>query len=434
VATGVEGIMANPSNDEWLISVDDHVIEPPNLWIDRLPAKYRDLGPRWIRDDKGEAWLFGEQDRCPIGGAITCGAVWPPEDRPPPYIPLTWDEIPVACYDPDARVAVMNEDRVLASILFSSLPGFDGNRFSQHPDKELALLCLQAYNDWLLESFCAAHPGRFIGLALVPLWDARLAAAEAERVIRKGARAISFSMEPHNLGFPCIWGADRYWDPLFAVLNEARVPLCTHLGTDFNGDIQSATKAAAKSEAPWVGNIMMQLAGQVTLIEWLNSGNFQRFPNLKLVLSENGIGWIPSVLQIADWLLEMNRSRVTVSTDFENDPLLDEGARMMARTTIQARADAAMNAPWPSELFRQHVYGCFINDNVGLKLIDFIGEDNIMIETDFPHTATWYPHSMDKALSGLAGVDEVLRRKILRGNAERVFQFTPAEPPALVTA
>jgi predicted TIM-barrel fold metal-dependent hydrolase len=414
--------------DEWLVSVDDHILEPPNLWTDRLPAKLRELGPRWITDDKGEAWVFGGKDRYPIGGAITCGAIWPPDDRPAPYYPLRWEEIPRACYDPSARIEAMNSDNVLAAMLFGTLPGFDGNRFAQHPDKELALLCIQAYNDWMLDEFCSSYPGRFIGLALVPLWDAHLAAAEAERAIRKGARAISFSMAPHKLGFPSILDPQNYWDPLFAVLNETGLPLCTHLGTDFNGDIDTATKLATTFSAPGVGAVMMQLAGQLTLLEWVNSTNFKRFPNLKLVLSENGIGWIPTVLQLADWLLEMNRTRVTVSTDFENDPLLDEGARAMARNTVKARADAAINAPLPSEIFHQHIYGCFINDQVGCKLIDLIGEDNIMIECDFPHTSTWYPFTMEKADEALRGVSPEVRRKILRGNAERVFQFVPAEP------
>jgi predicted TIM-barrel fold metal-dependent hydrolase len=426
--------MAAVRTDDWLISVDDHIIEPTNVWVDRLPAKHRDLGPRWIQDDKGEAWVFGGVDRYPIGTSITGGAIWPPERRPPPFMPLAWSQIEPACYDAKARIQAMNSDGVLAAMLFASLAGFDGNRFSQHPDKELGLLCLQAYNDWMLDEVCAGNPGRFIGLALIPMWDAKLASAEAERAIQKGARAIAFSMAPHNLGFPSIWDKDRYWDPLFALLNETKIPLCTHLGTTFNGDIEKALVAGAQEGPPRVGALMMQLEGQRTLLEWLNSGNFERFPSLKLVLSENGIGWIPAVLQVADWLAEMSRSRVTTPTDPENNPLLTEEARQFARMSLQSKAAEALNAALPSELFGQHVYGCFIDDHVGLQLIDFIGEDNVMIETDFPHNATWFPNSIQKAQESLAHLPERVRRKILRGNAERLFDFTPAEPPLVAAA
>jgi predicted TIM-barrel fold metal-dependent hydrolase len=423
----------NPTSDEWLISVDDHIVEPPNVWMDRLPSKYRAVGPRWITDEKGSAWIVGEADRCPIGGAIIAGAIARPEDRPAPYRPLSWDEIPAAAYDAKARVEAMNTDRVLAALLFSNLPGFDGNRFSQLADKHLALLCLQAYNDWLLDEFCMSQPGRFIGLALVPMWDARLAAEEAERAIRKGARAVSFSMAPHKLGFPSIWDPSHYWDPLFSFMNEVGLPLCTHLGTDFNGDVLSAAEAMRAQWAPGVGSVMMHFTGQVTLLEWLCSDNFQRFPRLKIALSENGIGWIPTVLERADWVQKMARSRITIPSDAENDPLLDEATRARAREQIKLRSEEAKRAPLPSDLFREHVYGCFIEDEAGVEQIELLGEDNVMIETDFPHNSTKWPKSMETARSVLGGLPERVRHKILRGNATRVFDFTPAKPPTLDT-
>ena len=128
--------MAGFQRDEWMISVDDHLVEPREVWTDRLPAKYRDLGPRWVSDEKGEAWLFEENTRCAVGGAVTSGAIWPTEDRPQPFTPLAWDEIPKACHDPKARIAAMNEDHVLAALMFPNLPGFAGN-LSQPVDLRL---------------------------------------------------------------------------------------------------------------------------------------------------------------------------------------------------------------------------------------------------------------------------------------------------------
>jgi predicted TIM-barrel fold metal-dependent hydrolase len=420
-------------DDEWMISVDDHVIEPPNVWTDRLPSKYRDVGPRWVRDDQGEAWRF-EDVRQPIGGAVTSGAIWPPEGRPPVFQPLSWDEIPPACYDVTARLAAMDADRVLATLVFPNLPGFAGSLFTRAKDKELALVCLRAYNDWVLDEWCTAAPGRFIGLALVPMWDGQLAAAEAERAIAKGARAISFGMAPHNFGVPSIHDADGYWDRLFAVANETGAPLCTHLGTQTNAQVDLTGVAGlmdggAPGAPGYVGAVLLQLAGQSMLLDWLFSGIFQRHPDLTLCLSENGIGWIPAVLQVADSLVAMTRDRVTQPTDPENDPLFTEDARAMAKAALEERAMRALDAPLPSELFHDHVYGCFIHDPLGLELVDRIGVDNVMIETDFPHNSTWFPFSMEKAQESLAHFGGEDRWKVLRGNAERVFRFAPAEPP-----
>jgi predicted TIM-barrel fold metal-dependent hydrolase len=422
--------------EEWMISVDDHLIEPQNVWTDRLPAKYRDIGPRWITDDQGEAWHY-EDVRQPVGGSRTNGAIWPPEERPPVYYPLAFSDIPAACYEPKARLREMDQDHVLASLLFPDFPGFAGSVFLGRKDKKLALLCVQAYNDWMLDEWCASAPGRFIGLALLPLWDGKLAADEAERAIDKGARAISFSMAPQALGLPPIYDPDGFWEPLFSVLNEANVPLCTHLGTGSGGAVRlvqggdiKLTEITGQPGDPMVrriGGTIMQFRCQDTLIEWLYSGKFERYPNLKICLSENGISWIPAVLQVADRLTDMRRKRVTDPSDPENNPLLSKEAREAAHQALEARASSAKDAPMPSELFVDHVYGCFIDDPLGLKLLDEIGVDNVMIEADFPHISTSYPQSMEKAKEGLDGYSSEARWKVLRGNAERVFKFTPVE-------
>jgi predicted TIM-barrel fold metal-dependent hydrolase len=178
--------------------------------------------------------------------------------------------------------------------------------------------------------------------------------------------------------------------------------------------------------------VLLQLAGQTCLIEWINSGNFDRFPNLKVALSENGIGWIPAVLQTADWMHEMSANRVTHGFQPENEVQVTAEGREAAKASINAQATVAMASKMPSEIFRDHCYGCFIHDPVGLQLLAFIGVDNVMIETDFPHNSTWWPHSMDKAQEWCNDLSDDVRHKVFRGNAERLFQFTPAEPPVLV--
>ena len=442
------------SDERWMISVDDHLIEPPNVWEDRLPAKFRERGPRWVSDDQGEAWLIEGSVRVPVNGAVTAASFLPPQPKPAPFQPLAWSEIPPACYDPVARAEAMDLDRVIASLPFPNLPGFAGRVFQNIEDKELALLCIQAYNDWVLDEFSPAIPGRIIGVALIPMWDGQLAACEAERAIGKGACSISFSMAPHKVGFPPIH--DEHWDPLFAVMSTADLPLCTHLGTGFETDpglmvqqlhsrreepsngedfnkllgLTSRSEGRTRALHPAMG-AAMQLSGQETLIDWLTSGNFERYPNLKVALSENGIGWIPSVLQAADLLMKYGRERVTSPADRENNPILTEQARQQARSSIDARAQRLMTMPLPSEVFREHIFGCFIHDPLGLKLLDDLGVDNVMIETDFPHLTSWWPHSLEQAADSLGQLSEDAQSKILQGNAERVFKFTAADPPAL---
>ena len=413
---------------EWLISVDSHLIEPVSVWSDRLPARYREAGPRWVSDDHGESWLF-EDRRVPLDAMSSGGAIWPKEDRPPMFTPLTWDQVSPACYDPKARVEAMDRDHELAALCFPNMSGFAGSLFQRARDKDLALLCIQAYNDWFNDEWVAAYPRRFIGLGIVPLWDGRLAAAEAERVIAKGARALSISQAPEKIGLPPI--TDEHWDPLYSVMNDARLPLCMHLGTGIPpADEDAAADFAKKMRDAIKNNDLDNLAerlgvkkadmarrrkllpgtstsligakmGQETLTDWLDSELFQQYPNLKLALSENGVGWIPSVLSLADWIETINRT-----------------------------AEPA-DGPLPSDIFREHIYGCFIDEPVTPELLEVLGSDNIMIETDFPHTATNWPHSIDRASTCLQGIPDEARRKIMRGNAERVFSFTPAEPPVL---
>jgi predicted TIM-barrel fold metal-dependent hydrolase len=350
---------------------------------------------------------------------------------------------------------------VMASLPFPNVPGFAGRIFQDMRDKELALLCIQAYNDWVIDEFAAAIPGRIIAVALVPMWDGRLAAQEAERALAKGACSISFSMAPHKVGFPSI--NDEHWDPLFSVMSNADLPICTHLGTGFAADpglmvervdddgeggepgekvggppdlatfIGLTPNPARPREHPAISAVV-QLSGQETLIDWLTSGNFERFPKLKLALSENGIGWIPSVLQMADAMTELTRSGMTSILDAENDAQLTEEARRKAQQAIDARAEKAARMQLPTDMFREHIYGCFIDDPLGLRLIDLIGVDNVMIETDFPHITSCWPNSMQKVHDSIAALDDDVRAKVLRENAERVFKFKAAEPAAMTAA
>jgi predicted TIM-barrel fold metal-dependent hydrolase len=415
---------------EWMISVDDHVIEPPGVWVDRFPAKLREQAPRWVEDDEGPAWLFEDQ-RIPIGGAVTNGSIPDVKDRHVPWRMLNYDQIDPSCYDSVERSRAMDQDHVIASLVFANLPGFCGNLFTKAKDKDLALLGVQAWNDWMLDEWCGSAPGRFIPNALIPLWDPAAAAVELERVAAKGARAFSFSQHPYKIGLPSIHDKDRYWDPVFQTANDAELVVCTHLGS-------SSSFPTTSDDAPNpVSQVMFQLCGQDTLIDWLFSRNFQRFPNLKLALSENGIAWIPAVLQVGEWLQGMAKMQETIPGDDENEPtvVLADGEEDTNEVSGKAflelmkRSRDEYNVPPVREQFRDHVFGCFIEDAHGIKNLDAIGVDNVMIETDYPHSSTRFPNSAQLAAEVLAPLSPEDRYKILQGNARRVFRFEPAEVP-----
>ena len=421
-------------SDYWLVSVDDHVIEPAGVWQDRLPAKYREAGPRWIRDDVGPAWIF-EDVRVSVNSTVTGGAVIDDTKSHPIWQPLDFDDMDPACYDAKARVAAMDKDHVLASVLFPNLPRFCGQQFAEAKDRELGLLCVKAYNDWMIDEWCGTAPDRFIPNVLIPLWDPKLAAEELRRCAEKGARAFCFSQAPHRLGLPSIHNAERYWDPVFDVAQDADLAICTHLGS-------ASQLPEVAPDAPFtVSTTLLQFAGQETLLDWVYGDAFDRFPGLKVCLSENGIGWIPPLLEVAEMFNEATRKGLPIPGQKETDTAA-ETALVAARDEAHREVGflgTGSNDAFQAEMrklaerlhgldvrqrFRDHIYGCFIEDTHGLRSIDEIGIDNVMMETDFPHLTSTFPRTAEVASEVLAQFSDEDRRKLLFGNAARVFRWT----------
>jgi predicted TIM-barrel fold metal-dependent hydrolase len=399
---------------DWLISVDDHVLEPGHVWETRLPAKYKDLGPLLRTDDQGEAWFY-EGQRLPTIGLSAAAGKKKEEFSP---LPMTYADMRPGCYDSKARLEDMDRDGVLASLCFPSFPRFCGQTFYEGEDKTLGMLCVQAYNDWMVDEWAGVAPDRFIPMILIPLWDPKGAAKEIERMAGKGARAIAFSENPSPLGLPSIHDRDRYWDPVFAAAADTGMPLCTHLGS-------SSQLPQPSPDTPMISTVAMTPIVSIasTCIEWLFSGNFTRYPSLKLCLSEGGIGWIPYALERCDYVVE-RQGYWASKGDFSGD-LAKGGAQYVEG------AEGLDLSVMPSQLFREHVYGCFIDEAHGPANIDAIGVDNVMIETDYPHTDSSWPNSIEIAHKNLAHLSDDDKYKILRGNAERVFNFTPADPSTI---
>jgi predicted TIM-barrel fold metal-dependent hydrolase len=405
------------SESEWIVSVDDHVIEPPNLWVDRVPHRDRDRAPRPLVGDDGILYWTYESARVPIA-RTTFQAAMGVEETSLGYIG-SYDELEVGFYDPVERIKAMDHDNVLAALCFPLFPRYCGQTFYEAADRAFALVCLRAYNDWMIDEWAGAVPGRFIPLVIVPLWDPLLAAEEVRRCAAKGAKAIAFSENPYKLGLPSLHDAGGYWNPLLAAADETRLPLCIHFGS-------SSSMPKTSPDAPlFVTGTLAPTNLISAMVDWLFSGKLidgdvSPYPNLKICLSEGGIGWIPYILERCD--LQVRVRPYLSRGDWQVD------AATGARAEITTAGGRRFGVP-PSEVFRRHMFGCFIEEDFGAAQIPVIGVDNVMLETDYPHGDSSYPHSLEQAHRRLGYLSAEDRRKVMRGNACRVFDFVPAPEP-----
>lgn len=372
-------------DDVQVVSVDDHVIEHPTVWSDRLPARFQEAGPKIVELDGGmQAWQFEGRIMPTIGLNAVAGK--DPKDFG--LDPVRFDDMRAGCYDVRARVEDMDTDGVHVQMCFPSFPGFAGSTFLAAEDKELATACVAAWNDFILDEWCGAAPDRFIPMVMVPFWDVEASVAEVERTAAKGARAITFSEAPHRLELPSFH--TDHWDPFLAAAAAAGMPLCMHFGT-------GGAPATAPDANFAVAIALFGMNSQFTTVDLLLSPVFHKHPNLKVALSEGGIGWMPYVLERVDYTWERHRWYTGVDTSVR-----------------------------PSDLFRDHIFGCFIADDAGLEIRDLIGVDNIMFESDYPHSDSNFPASREKLAGALQGVPDDDATKIAEGNARRLFDFPRA--------
>jgi predicted TIM-barrel fold metal-dependent hydrolase len=395
-----------PINLDWLVSVDDHVIEPPHVWTDRIPAKYGDEIPHMVETKVGPAWQY-DGKRVPTSGLSVTAGKSKEEFSPDP---VTFDQMRKGVYDPIERVADMDRAGILASLCFPSFPRFCGQIFWEAKDKELALLCVKAYNDWMIDEWCGTTPGRLIPLTIIPLWDPQLAAKEIERCAEKGSTAICFSENPEPLGLPTIHDPAGYWDPVMAACEDTETVVCMHVGS-------SSTMPQISSDAPMLANLTFGAARAAgTMLAWIFSDYFERMPNLKIALSEGNIGWMPYFLERAEQVVDKQRhwAATTSVKLYDNDSGNINTADLFKLDVRQ--------------VFRDHIFGCFIEETSGLNNLAILGEDNIMVETDYPHSDTTWPDCIGVAKKLVEGLPERTQYKILRGTAEKLFRFTPIEP------
>ena len=351
--------------DTKLFSADDHMIEYPDLWLDHLPAKYRDDGPRVIKVDGMDKWSF--QDEL-VG--IESGSTRLREGDGESARWVNFDEIRPGCYDPVARLADMDEDGVWGQLCFPNYARFAGHRFQKAKDPELGLACIRAYNDYLLDTWCATDRERLSGMALIPIWDLDAAITELHRAAGKGARAVGFSENPTVLGLPSVH--TDHWDPLWAAVSDVDIPICMHIGS-------SSRLINTSDDAP--GSIQVALLGLNAImagVDWLLCGVLERFPKLRVILSEGGAGWVPYIIERCD----------KIFWDYRVGRHQEPGARP------------------PSELFAEHMYVCMVTEHFALRVIGDIPVDNLLWEGDYPHGDGLWPHNHDYLEKALVDVPD----------------------------
>ncbi len=387
-------------DDYILVSVDDHIVEPADMWDGRLPKKYQDKAPKFTtRADGAAIWMYE-------GHEVETWAVNAVVGRPQEewgFEPQSLDEMRPGCYDVHARVKDMSANGEWASMNFPTFVHFPGTLFAvfAHRDPQQVSEMIRAYNDWHIEAWCGAYPDRFIPLALTPVHDPAAMVKEIQRVADLGCHAISFMGNPYP--FPSLY--TDHWDRVWSVCQDLGTVVCMHLGAGASvhnmvGQVEDAPPLPPR-DPPRRSLRWIPVAGdgspQGVAADLLNSRVFERFPRLKVALSDGGIGWMPHFLEQADHRL------------IHHGPWtgMDFGGRL------------------PSEIFREHVFGCFIEDRAGVLARDLLNIDMMGWESDYPHSDGIWPDAPEKLAKNLAGIPDEVVRKVTYENATRFFQFDP---------
>ena len=393
-----------PAEDDFplIISVDDHILEPRDLWERELPASLRQRGPRCVREktkstfqggvltmernvDDGtwtDVWIFDDlvmgTNRLHASGGMPLE--WHQN------VPAIYEDFRQGAYDQTARLADMDANHQQVGINYpNTFPRFAGQGFAERPDKSLALLCLQIYNDWMIDEWCGgAGRGRLVPLTLIPLWDPEASAAEVRRCAAKGSHAIAFSENPAKLGFSSLYTGD--WDPLWAACEETETTISMHIGS-------SSSMPTTSADAPLAVSMSLNAHNaQGSVCDWVYSRTLERFPTLKLAYAESQVGWMPFQYERMDGVWHESVGGVDLP-----EP--------------------------PSTYLRGRVFGCIFDDLHGLRSREEVGMEHILFECDFPHSNGSWPESRRRAweLSSKAGLDSEEVYQLVRGNAIAVY-------------
>ncbi|MGI9616707.1 MAG: amidohydrolase family protein [Acidimicrobiales bacterium] len=384
---------------ELFIDVDTHITEPPDTWSARVPAKYQDLVPYTERNAHGlDHWYLNGERISKVGLSAVAGF----DGGPFPDSPKGFDDIHPASIDANERLAYMDSVGIWAQVLYPNVAGFGSQIFLQLNDPDLMRICVEAYNDFQTD-WASADPRRLLPVTATPFWDVDAAAAEIRRCAERGHKGVLFTGEPQAFGLPYL--GDRHWDPIWATAQECGMPVSFHIGSGDMSTIFDRKRVEAHGSGATYANstVTLTLGNGMQVGDLLLSGVLPRFPDLQFVSVESGIGWVPFVLETCDYAFV--DGQVTSQRPEFGDML-------------------------PSDLFRRQVYVCYWFEQIAPReLIETIGADRVLFETDFPHPTCLYGEEVRRRLEGgLGNHDLDVRRKILWDNAQALYQVD--EPTA----
>ncbi|CAN5637319.1 amidohydrolase family protein [soil metagenome] len=388
------GLLPDPPAAEvrfTVISVDDHLVEPRHLFEGRMPTALAEQAPYVRETSKGnEIWVFDGQAYPQVGLNAVVGR----QRNGSPMEPVRFDEMRKGCWDPGARVADMDLAGIWASVSFpSQISGFCGSVYSQCSDAAVGQACVRAWNDWFAEEWFATHPDRFIGLGIVFLSDPALAAAEIRRNAERGFTAVSLPEQPHRLGYPSLHSG--WWDPVLAACEETGTVVCLHVGSSGMMDL------AVDGPLVEVAATLFSSLSLTACADWLWSGVVLRYPELRIAMSEGGIGWVPLLADRLDYIREWS------------------GYGRDAWPTTELT---------PTEALLRNFWFCSVDDPSIWPIRDRIGVDHIMIEVDYPHADSTWPDTQRFLADRLAGLSVPEQRRVTHANAAALFRHPlPAE-------
>lgn len=371
-----------------IVSVDDHLIEPPDLFEGRMPASLADRAPRIVTDDRGrQVWEYEGATYPNIGLNAVVGR---PRDEWS-MDAANFDEMRRGCWDIDARIDDMDLAGIVASLCFPSLiAGFSGAVFSRSKDGELGLACVRAWNDWHLDVWAGTHPGRIIPMQITWLRDPTVAAAMVRENAERGFRALSFSELPAKLGLPSLHTG--HWDPLLAACAETGTVVCLHTG--------SGSWAPLPSDDPPFELLptVFPMNAYLAAADWLWSGVCTRFPHLRIAMSEGGVGWVNMLADRVDYVLDHSASGL-------------DGGHWTDRLL-------------PSEVLARNFWFCTIDDPSTLEpVLDRFGPDHVMLEVDYPHADSSWPDTQKVVHDRIGHLPADVVDKLTHANAEALFRW-----------
>jgi predicted TIM-barrel fold metal-dependent hydrolase len=378
------------------VSADSHFESPPEQWTHRVAKRHRDRAPRRIKLANGRDAVLLEGRQLVYGGTSLYGGR-PPETFDPTV--LDYENTP-GCGSAEQRLREQDQDGIDAEVLFDLHVRNPAIR-----DKAAMIAVIQGFNDYMAEEYCAVDRDRLIAMAVLPDIGVEEDVAEMERCKRMGLKGVWLSTFPSGKSYPTPED-DRFW----AAALDLEMPVAIHtsfptrVGSRETRLYQYPREPQGEKRPPtdFVQRLARQgpfHSGSVEASQLVVSGIFDRFPKLQIYWAENNVGWLPYFYEQIDHEYSVNR--------FWAERHL--GLPRLKRL--------------PSEYLKEHAYWGFFEDHVGVQLRHEVGVDRIMWSTDFPHVVTRWPNSLAFLESQMAGVPQDERRKMVAGNAIKLFRL-----------